>query len=437
MLIQDPNNPRFLTQNAGQQAPTRQLLANAGDPGAALSLTRGQASSVADSTPATKFSLALMDLLKRYQTLGTAPMQQQGFNAQSQQNQAILNQTSPDLIGAAPGVQAGVRSGQAGVYDPTIQGAQQAGQTFSEQLRGFGSAVDAARAFAKDLEGREATKRTEAGQIIEFALKGGSAGLEALIQAQPDIFKQAGMDAKTIQALLPSLKAKEAEERAQFNTRYGSSGTGSDQLYAGLSSATATAVRARVSKFSTEPLIQNFATVQEGRNFATSLADTTTNPADDQALIYSLAKALDPGSVVREGEYATAQKYAQSWVKAYGKGVTQAILGTGFLSQEARQNIKKTIEQKYNASKTSYDNLYKQYTSGINSLTGRGDGSSFLTDYAIPSADSGGSGQYPAGTDGASYGYPGYVSDGTQWVLKEQSPAGISTFVGPTSIFRR
>lgn len=160
------------------------------------------------------------------------------------------------------------------------------------------------------------------------------------------------------------------------------------QLYSGLSSKTATAVRSKVTAWKSEPVVENFSTIQEGRNFAGSLANDTTNPADDQALIYALAKALDPGSVVREGEYATAQKYAQSWVQAYGKAVTQALAGTGFLSEDARRNIKDTIESRYKASKTGYDNLLNQYTSGINTLTGRGDGSSFLTDYAIPEASS-------------------------------------------------
>ncbi len=156
-----------------------------------------------------------------------------------------------------------------------------------------------------------------------------------------------------------------------------------EQLYSGLSSSTATAVRNKVSSFKTEQIITNFATIQEGYNFASAISNTTANPADDQALIYSLAKALDPGSVVREGEYATAQKYAQSWVNAYGKGVTQALLGTGFLSETARKNIKQTIKQKYEASKKSYDNLYNNYVKSINSLTGRSDGKNFLTDYAI------------------------------------------------------
>ena len=161
-------------------------------------------------------------------------------------------------------------------------------------------------------------------------------------------------------------------------------GTGGDApLYNGLSSTTATAVRGIVSGFKSEPQLTNFATIQDGYNFTQQISNKTTNPADDQALIYALAKTLDPGSVVREGEYATAQKYAQSWIKAYGKGVQQAIAGTGFLSEEARKNIKNVIETKYKSSKVSYDNLYNQYAKQINNLTGRDDGTKFLRDYAI------------------------------------------------------
>jgi hypothetical protein len=166
---------------------------------------------------------------------------------------------------------------------------------------------------------------------------------------------------------------------------------GGGQLYAGLKPATATAIRQQVSTFKTEPVVQNFAVVQEGRNFAGSLDNKTTNPVDDQGLIYALAKALDPGSVVREGEYATAQKYSQSWIQSYGKAVTQALAGTGFLTEQARRQIKDTIESKYKASLASYTNLQGQYEQGINSLTGRDDGSKFIHDYQM-----GSSGDQPA-----------------------------------------
>lgn len=182
-----------------------------------------------------------------------------------------------------------------------------------------------------------------------------------------------------------------AQQQAAINAsnRSGLSSVPSDQLYSGLSPQTATAVRTKVSKFSTEPMVQNFATIQDGYLFTNSLAANTTNPADDQALIYSLAKALDPGSVVREGEYATAQKYAQSWIKSYGKGVEQALTGTGFLSQDARRNIKQTIENRYKSAERTYNNLYSQYTQGINSLTGRTDGNAFLIDYTVPTVTGG------------------------------------------------
>ena len=159
--------------------------------------------------------------------------------------------------------------------------------------------------------------------------------------------------------------------------------TYNSQLYSGLKSPTATAVRWQVWAFKSEPTVTNFNQIQEGYLLTQSLDNKTTNPTDDQALIYSLAKVLDPGSVVREGEYATVQKYAQSWVDAYGKWVTQAVNGTGFLSEQARKNIKSTIESKYKTSKKTYDNLSNQYIQGINDLTGRQDGDKFIRDYTV------------------------------------------------------
>lgn len=200
-------------------------------------------------------------------------------------------------------------------------------------------------------------------------------------QSNPIEVQKSLLDLEYKKAQTSEMKAKAAKAIEDLKASPGGS-----QLYSGLSSQTSTAVRSQVGKFAGEPMVQNFATIQEGYNFASNLSDTTTNPADDQALIYALAKVLDPGSVVREGEYATAQKYSQSWASAFGKGVSQAILGTGFLSEQARKNIKKTIEERYKASKTSYDNLYSKYSKGINILTGRTNGADFLIDYATPTS---------------------------------------------------
>ena len=247
-----------------------------------------------------------------------------------------------------------------------------------EQKQIWGIATTAAQNGADALTIRNIQNATTKEEALRIASEAGALGAESL---DTQVIEVNG------QKMLIDTRTGDIIQSYGTPTSFVEPGE-NPQLYSGLSSTTATAVRAKVNSFKTEPTAQNFATIQEGFNFARSISNTTTNPADDQALIYSLAKALDPGSVVREGEYATAQKYAQSWVQAYGKSITQALFGTGFLSERARENIKSTIEQKYNSSKTTYQNVYDRYISGINQLTGRGDGNKFLVDYALPELES-------------------------------------------------
>lgn len=142
--------------------------------------------------------------------------------------------------------------------------------------------------------------------------------------------------------------------------------------------------------FDTQPIVKRAQTMAEAVNFVQGMSLDTQNPSDDQALIYAFAKAMDPDSVVREGEYATVQRYSQSWAKAFGKSVEQAIAGTGFLSREARQNIRNTIQSRFNATKQQYDNLRSSTAKKINQITGQANGEDFLTDYggAFPGASS-------------------------------------------------
>lgn len=139
-------------------------------------------------------------------------------------------------------------------------------------------------------------------------------------------------------------------------------------------------VNSIVGAFDNEPIVKNFNILNEGYQFAKALPNNTKNPSDDQALIYAFAKAMDPGSVVREGEYATVQKYSQSWIKSFGKSVDQALNGTGFLTPEARANIKKTIEERYKTSLGNYNNVKDQYNVRINNA--KSGGMNTITDYS-------------------------------------------------------
>jgi len=210
---------------------------------------------------------------------------------------------------------------------------------------------------------------------------------EALMMKAIDI-AEAREEARSVEGYKPTATIQEYEY-AKSQGYQGSfqdfKNEGSNALSAGQINSTVNSI---ASAFDNEPIVKNFNVLNEGYQFAKSLSNNTTNPSDDQGLVYAFAKAMDPGSVVREGEYATVQKYAQSLIQSYGKSVTQAIAGTGFLTPQARENIKKTIEAKYLASKANYDSLYNQYQQRI-AQARAGQGNS-LTDYSSYGGSSGG-----------------------------------------------
>ncbi len=113
--------------------------------------------------------------------------------------------------------------------------------------------------------------------------------------------------------------------------------------------------------FDNEPIVKSYNKVAEGKAFVDSIPNDTQNPVDQQGVIYAFAKAMDPDSVVREGEYNTIQKYAQSWAQTFGFNAQRIFSNTPFLSPQAIANMKATINAKYNASKTNYDNVYNEY----------------------------------------------------------------------------
>lgn len=129
---------------------------------------------------------------------------------------------------------------------------------------------------------------------------------------------------------------------------------------------TQTTINQIISQFDNEPVVKNYNVVAEGYQFAQSLLKKKDPTAtDDQGLIYAFAKAMDPNSVVREGEYATVQKYAQSWAQAFGFKAQRIFSNTKFLSNEARQNMVNTIALKFQASQQNYQNVENEYNRRI------------------------------------------------------------------------
>jgi CHAP domain len=173
-----------------------------------------------------------------------------------------------------------------------------------------------------------------------------------------------------------------------FNPRTGTftggdSTSGGSKPYYGLAPKIYDKAAAIVSQFDGEAIVKKYNIVADGKNYASTIDPKTKNAAEHQALIYGLAKALDPDSVVREGEYATIQKYSQSWIEAFGFNAQRIVDNQGLLSEDAIKKIQGVINQKYESVNGQYQNLYGEYSRRIDAATGvGGKGSEMLTDYS-------------------------------------------------------
>lgn len=126
-------------------------------------------------------------------------------------------------------------------------------------------------------------------------------------------------------------------------------------------------VNSIIDDLSTNQVTKTFQKSQEAYLWAINFAkwDTAT---DNQALIYSFAKAMDPDSVVREWEYATVQKYAQTWGEKLWMDINRVLNWQEFIWPEAKNNIVQSIKSKYEASKSSYENLRKNKITMVNDI---------------------------------------------------------------------
>lgn len=146
--------------------------------------------------------------------------------------------------------------------------------------------------------------------------------------------------------------------------------------------------------YNAHPAVKKFQTVAAGVEFAKGLDPNTKNSADDIGLLYAFAKAMDPDSVVREGEYATVQKYGQSWAEKFGFDVRRIFSNTAFLTPQARLNMKTTIEAKAKPEYQLYRHTLDDFRKDMDRIL-PGGGALYIPDYgeAFGTTQAGGGGQ--------------------------------------------
>lgn len=176
-------------------APIRQLQ---GAPNTALG------NDVAGDQPVPDQFSSIIDLLKQYQSGGTAALNQ----AQQQQIGRGMT-TDPNLIGASPGEQNASREASMQALSPTIGGAR--------------DVINAATKAISDYTVAKNQAKVDAQNVIHEAINAGSEAVNALIQSQPDLLKMAGYDVGTLQGVATSLKRQ--EDLASYKVKGGGTPT--------------------------------------------------------------------------------------------------------------------------------------------------------------------------------------------------------------------
>jgi hypothetical protein len=123
-------------------------------------------------------------------------------------------------------------------------------------------------------------------------------------------------------------------------------------------------------EFDNLPEVKNFKIMRTAKQQVQALA-TKPNPSatDDVAMIFSYMKMLDPNSVVREGEYATAQNATgipEQWMNLYNR----ALQGNR-LNPSQRKNMLATVDSVYVPQREVYNQAAERYRgyardSGVN-----------------------------------------------------------------------
>ena len=122
----------------------------------------------------------------------------------------------------------------------------------------------------------------------------------------------------------------------------------------------AEAVQGARKEFTSLPQVKAFAdqTTAYGRVIS-SIDDPS--PAGDLALIFNYMKVLDPGSVVREGEFATAQNAGS--VDDRTRGLYNRIMSGERLSERQRADFADRATRLYSGAEQQYQSIAEQYGS--------------------------------------------------------------------------
>lgn len=123
-----------------------------------------------------------------------------------------------------------------------------------------------------------------------------------------------------------------------------------------------------VNSFNSHPIVKEYNETQAQQGILQQLVAGQWGGPGDIASVFAFMKALDPSSVVREGEYATAAKSGNifaGWAARFNGALSPE---GGFLSDRVRQDFLRTINSRMDVKGRQYQNLRKQLVARIDRI---------------------------------------------------------------------
>jgi hypothetical protein len=121
----------------------------------------------------------------------------------------------------------------------------------------------------------------------------------------------------------------------------------------------------KVEQFLGLPQVRKYAETAEISDYITSFPVKQATASDDYDLLVTHAKAVDPGSVAREGEVAAATKYAQSLLESFGMSAQRVLSNQQALTESARKAVIEAIKRKIAPNEQAFKNMRQFYKTQI------------------------------------------------------------------------
>lgn len=119
--------------------------------------------------------------------------------------------------------------------------------------------------------------------------------------------------------------------------------------------------RALLSQFNGEPIVKDYNTILAKKLSVDKILSSGVGGPGDLALVYEFMKGLDPSSVVRETEYASAAKSGNIFAGALAKFNGYLKESGGFLPEQVKQAFQSIVNGKLQVQEQLYQNVVSQY----------------------------------------------------------------------------